>query len=152
MSGLTYAFQAIGDGLRFATQFNPMVALITAAVAAAIAGYPRARHDRRQWALVIVVAGWLIGDGLRVLGRARDVYDGYGFGLVMEAPAWVAWVTLFVWAAGSYGLGYLGPALVGAEVGRRVTHGTGWLAAAGIAAALVLAIATAVGALGTLPQ
>ncbi len=147
MSDLAAALGAIVDGLRFAIQFNPLIALVSVAVAAAISGYPRAGRDRRLWSLGILAAAWLAGDGLRVLARARDLSDSPAMSLAGDAPVWAAWATLAVWAAGSCALGYLGPALTGAAVGRRVTHGTGWLAAAAVGSALVFAISAAVGAL-----
>jgi hypothetical protein len=57
-------------------------------------------------------------------------------------------VLIAVWAAGTLAIGYVVPTFVGAAVGRRVTHGTGWLAAAAIAAALALAISTIGGSIG----
>jgi hypothetical protein len=139
------ALGAVLEGLGFAVQFNPLVALVTVVVAAALSGYPRAPLERSRWAVLIVAIGWLIGDGLRVLGRARDVFDGVT-SLAPGAPPWPAWLTLAIWAVGSLALGYALPALVGATVGRRVTHGTGWLAAAGVAAGLSFALSVLVGA------
>ncbi|MDZ4167186.1 MAG: hypothetical protein U1E08_05790 [Coriobacteriia bacterium] len=135
------ALAAALEGIRLAVQFNPLVAIVTAAVASAVSGYPRAPRERRHRTELIVAVGWLLGDGLRVLGRARDVYDGVG------APDWSAWTVLALWALGSLFLGYVLPVLAGTAVGRRVTHGTGWLAAAAVAAGLSAAISAAVGAL-----
>ncbi len=135
------AFAALLEGLRLAVQFNPLVAIVTAAVASAVSGYPRAPRERQHWTELIVALGWLLGDGLRVLGRARDTYD------VAGVPDWSAWFVLALWATGSLFLGYVLPVLAGTAVGRRVTHGTGWLAAAAVAAGLSAAISAAVGAL-----
>ena len=148
MSWLASVPAALRDGVALGVQYNPLFALGTAALAAALMGFPRAKRERRQWAAIVLGAVWLVGDGLRVLARARDYYDSSAAYAAAQLPAWPGWVTLAVWALGSLALGYVAPALVGAAVGRRVTHGTGWLAAAGIASALVLAVSAGVGALG----
>ncbi|MHB1017013.1 MAG: hypothetical protein ACYC2X_03850 [Coriobacteriia bacterium] len=121
---------------------------IAAAIAAGISGYPRAPRERRVEALGLVVFGWLVGDGLRILGHARDLYDGVAGAALAGAPEWTGWVFVAAWAVVSLGVGYVLPMLVGASVGRRVTHGTGWLAAAGVALALTVAISAGAGALG----
>jgi len=46
------------------------------------------------------------------------------------------------WAVVGLFVGYVLPMLAGVYVGRRVTHGTGWLAAGSIAVAASLAVAT----------
>ena len=152
MSEAAAVAAALLDGLRFAVAYNPMTAVMSAALAAGLTGAPRMHPERSRWAVPVLAAGWLLGDGLRVLGRSRDVYDGVGgaleAGASTSAPAWAIWVVLGVWALGSLAIGYVVPALVGAAVGRRVTHGTGWLAAAAIASALVLVVSAAAGALG----
>lgn len=142
------ALGAILQGLRFGIAYNPLAAALTAAFAAAISGYPRAPRERRIEALGIVVFGWLLGDGLRILGHARDLYDGVASAALAGSPEWAGWVFIAAWAIVSLGLGYVIPMLVGATVGRRVTHGTGWLAAAGVALALTIAISAGAGALG----
>ncbi len=139
---------ALRDGALLAVEYNPLFAAISAALAAALVGYPKAPRVRREWAAFVLAAGWLIGDGLRVMARARDYYDGVAAFRAAGMPVWPGWATLAVWALGSLALGYVAPALVGAAVGRRVTHGTGWLAAAAIASALTLAVSAGVGALG----
>lgn len=149
MSDAAAVAAALLDGLRFAVAYNPMTAVMSAALAAGLTGAPRMHPERSRWAVPVLAAGWLLGDGLRVLGRARDVYDGVGAALQPAvSPTWAIWVVLGVWALGSLAIGYVVPALVGAAVGRRVTHGTGWLAAAAIASALVLVVSAAAGALG----
>jgi hypothetical protein len=142
------ALTALLDGLALAVQYNPLAAAVTAAIAAGLSGYPKTRREHRQWAPLVLACGWLVGDGLRILGRSRDFYDGIAAFRAEGAALWPGWTTLGVWAIGSLALGYVVPALVGAAVGRRVTHGTGWLAAAAIASALTLAVSAAVGALG----
>ena len=138
---------AMRDGALLGVQYNPLAAVVTAALAAALWGYPKVSRDRRWWALLVVAVGWLAGDGLRVLARARDYYDGVAAYAAEGLPTWPGWTNLAVWALVTLALAYLGPALVGGAVGRRVTHGTGWLAAAAIAVALALTISAAVGAL-----
>jgi hypothetical protein len=129
-----------------AVQYNPLVAVVSAVVAAAVAGYPKAPRGRWRTAALIVCAGWLIGDGLRVLGHARDLADGVR-GAAYLAPGGPAWLVLGVWALGGLAVGYALPASVGARVGRSVTHGTGWLAAGGVAGGLSVALSAIVGAL-----
>ena len=154
MSDAGAALTAALEGIRFALQFNPLFAAVSAAAAAAIAGYPRAPRERVRSAAAVLTIGWLVGDGLRVLARARDLHDGVASIAWPEsvsgagAPSWAPWVLIAVWAAGTLAIGYVVPTFVGATVGRRVTHGTGWLAAAAIAAALALAISTIGGSIG----
>ncbi len=148
MTEVTTALLALRDGLLFAVQYNPLFAAVTAALAAALMGYPKAPRARREWAGLVLLAGWLVGDGLRILARARDYYDGVAAFRAAGMALWPGWTTLGLWALGSLAIGYVVPALVGATVGRRVTHGTGWLAAAAIASALTLAVSAGVGALG----
>lgn len=138
---------ALRDGALLGIQYNPLYAVITAALAAAVWGYPKVRRDKRWYAIVVLAVGWLAGDGLRVLARMRDYYDRAEAFAAAGLPVWDGWTTLGTWALVSLLLGYVLPALVGGAVGRRVTHGTGWLAAAAIASALVLAVSAAVGAL-----
>jgi hypothetical protein len=138
---------ALLAGGRLALEFNPLAAVITVAVAAAFAtakGKRRAADGR--W-LVVALAGWLIGDGLRVFGRARDLADGVWAFAPTGSEAWYGWVVLAIWALGTLAVGYLLPTLVGASVGRRVTLGTGWLAASAIGVAFVSALVAGIGAL-----
>lgn len=139
---------ALRDGALLGVQYNPLFALGTAALAAALWGHRKVKRDHRWWAAVALVVGWLAGDGLRILGRARDYWDASATYAASGLPVWPGWTNLAVWALVSLALGYLVPALVGGAVGRRVTHGTGWLAAAAIAAALSAAVSAAVRALG----
>ena len=136
---------ALLEGVRFAVQYNPLAAALTAAVAAALSGYPNAPRHRARYSALVLAVGWLLGDGLRIVGRARDLYDGVI--APSAADSATVWLTIAVWACGGLALGYVLPALVGIAVGRRVTHGTGWLAAAAVAAGLSAAISAIVGAL-----
>lgn len=148
MTEVGVALGALLQGLRFGVAYNPLVAAIAVAIAAGISGYPRAPRERRIEACGIVMFGWLVGDGLRILGHARDLYDGVATAALDGAPEWSGWVFIALWTIVSLGIGYVAPMLVGASVGRSVTHGTGWLAAAGVAVALTVAISTGAGALG----
>ena len=148
MTDVVVALGALLQGLRFGAAYNPLVAAIAAAIAAGVSGYPRAPRERRIEALGIVVFGWVLGDGLRILGHARDLYDGIATAALAGAPEWSGWVFIAAWALVSLGLGYVMPMLVGSAVGRRVTQGTGWLAAAVLAVALTVAVSAGVGALG----
>lgn len=148
MTFLPDLLTSLRDGASLGVQYNPLFAAVTAALAAALWGYPKVKRNARWWASLVLVVGWLAGDGLRILGRARDYYDGVATFSSAGLIVWPGWVMLGTWALVSLALGYVLPALVGGAVGRRVTHGTGWLAAAGIAATLTLAISAAIGALG----
>ncbi|HHJ99469.1 MAG TPA: hypothetical protein ENN10_05925 [Actinobacteria bacterium] len=148
MTEATTVLGALLQGVRFGLEYNPLLAVITVAVSAALAGRPRLKASRHAEAAGIVGVGWLVGDGLRILGHARDLHDGLAPAALAGAPEWAGWLFLGGWALISLVVGYLGPALVGAAVGRRVTHGTGWLAAAGVGVALTVAISAGAGALG----
>lgn len=139
---------AFVDGALLGIQYNPLFALITAALAAGLWGHRKVKRDHRWWAAIVLLVGWLGGDGLRILGRARDYWDAAATYAATGLPTWPGWTNLAVWALVSLALGYVLPALVGGAVGRRVTHGTGWLAAAAIAVALSATISAAIGGLG----
>lgn len=148
MSGLDAFFGALASGLRFGVAYNPLTAAVASGSAAALAGRPLGRARREAEAVGAVVAGWLLGDGLRVLGRARDLHDGVAVRALGGAPEWAGWAFVASWAVVSLVVGYAAPAAAGAAVGRRVTRGTGWLAAAAVAVALTLAISSGAGSLG----
>lgn len=148
MTWLAPVLASVRDGVALAVQYNPLFAAGAAALAAALMGFRKAKRERREWAAIALAAGWVVGDGLRILARARDYYDGIAAFRAAGTPLWPGWTTLGIWALGSLALGYVVPALVGAAVGRRVTHGTGWLAAGALASALTLAISAGVGSLG----
>jgi hypothetical protein len=139
---------ALLAGVRFAFAYNPLTATVSASIAAALAGTPRVHAERSRWGVPVLAGGWLLGDGLRVLGRARDAFDGLGTTGTGSGPVWTVWVVLGVWAIGSLLVGYVVPTLAGATVGRRVTHGTGWLAAAAVALTLALTLSVIGSALG----
>jgi hypothetical protein len=140
-SALWSAFVA---GARFAVQYNPLAAAASAAVAAAVSGYPKAPGKRWRTSALVLLAGWFAGDGARIVAHARDA--AFGAGAYAELGA-TAWAVLTAWAVGGLALGYALPALVGARVGRGVRHGTGWIAAAGVAVSVSVAMSAIVGAL-----
>lgn len=110
-------------GLRFA----PLYAAVTAAAAAALAGHRRAPRSRAWLAAVVVIAGWIAGDGIRIAGSSVPIS------------------TLVTWAVVGLAVGYALPALAGAYVGRQVHKGTGYLSAAVVALMFVSAVAAVTG-------
>lgn len=123
---LADVFGAAASGLLLGIQFNPIIALAGAALAAGLftAG--------RVGAAAIVLAGaWVLGDGLELIAQGTEALSGTG--LVSGGLA-AQWVVLVLWALAGLGIGYVLPAWAGAFVGTRVTHGTGWLAAGMVAA------------------
>jgi len=138
---------ALATGLQLAAQFNPLFAFVGAVAAAMLAGHRDASRNHTAWGVGIVLATWLVGDGARVLARTRDVYDGLTFFGPQVGPA-SAYAALATWALGGLALGYVLPAWAGAFTGRRVTRGTGWLAAGAVAAAISVAVAALAGTAG----
>ncbi|MDA3936916.1 MAG: hypothetical protein PF636_08715 [Actinomycetota bacterium] len=132
---------SVTAGLELAIRFNPVFAVVGATVAAALSGRKNALHEHRFWAGSILVGAWLIGDGMRVIARSRDVYDGVAR-LDPSLPVWADWTTIALWAVLGLTIGYGLPAWAGAFAGRRVTHGTGWMTAAAIAVGTALAISS----------
>lgn len=131
---------AAGAGLLLGLQFNPLASIVGAAVAAGlfVAG-------RSAPATFVLLGAWLLGDGARLLARATDAIAGPG---LVEGGDAAQWAVLALWALGGFALGYALPAWAGAFVGRRVTHGTGWLAAGAVAATASGALSMFSGALG----
>jgi hypothetical protein len=117
----------IAAGAALGLRFAPLYAAVTAAVAAALAGYRKAPRSRVRWAAVVVIAGWIAGDGIRVAGSSAPV------------------PTLAVWAVAGLAIGYALPALAGAYVGRQVHRGTGYLSAAVVALMFVSALVAVAG-------
>ena len=123
MSALGPAWTQVLRGVALGLQFNPYVAGLSAIIAAALCGYPRAPRSRVAWSALVVLAGWTVGDGIAVAGAAASS--------VLYPIAWGGTALL---------IGYALPAWTGAQVGRRVVHGTGWLAAAAVALMLTPAV------------
>jgi hypothetical protein len=116
-------------GVAMGLQFHLVAAAVSATVAAALSGYRRAPRGRFWWSSAVIVAGWAVGDGIRLAGAKA-------------APAYLA-----AWAVTGLAFGYALPALAGAYVGRQVHRGTGWLAAGAVALMLVPALSVLGGAL-----
>jgi hypothetical protein len=119
--------RAIAAGVASGLQFHPLFAAATAALAGALAGYRKAPRARSWYAAGVVLAGWAIGDGLRIAGSTAAV------------------PTLVAWAVTGLAVGYALPALLGAYVGKQVHRGTGYLAAAVVAIMFVSAVAALAG-------
>jgi hypothetical protein len=117
----------IAAGAALGLRFAPLYAAVTAAFAAALAGYRRAPRSRLWWAAAVVIAGWVAGDGIRIAGSSAHVS------------------TLVAWAVAGLALGYALPALAGAYVGRQVHKGTGYLSAAVVALLFVSALSALAG-------
>ena len=115
-------FARIVSGVAAGLEFHPVIAAVTAAVAAGLAGYRKAPHSRVWMAAAVLIAGWAIGDGLRVA----------------SAPGAVGF--LAAWGVTGFAVGYALPAFAGGYVGRQVHKGTGYLSAGAVAIMLVSAI------------
>jgi hypothetical protein len=135
---LSVLLAALRDGATLGLGFNPLLALAGAVLAAGLAGYRKASDVSRLLAIVVLLVMWLAGDGMRVIARARDAYDGVAW--LLAGPHWASWVALATWALVGAAVGYALPALVGVTVGRRVHQGTGWLSAMIVAASTSLAL------------
>lgn len=136
--------RALATGLQAALAYNPLAALLGSTAAAMLLA-PRDRTlDRTVWSVAAVVIAWLVGDGMRIIARARDLFDGFGYLIAPDETTSAAYLALAIWALLGAALGYVAPAAAGVFVGRRVTHGTGWLAAGNIAVLSSLALSTLV--------
>jgi hypothetical protein len=134
---------ALVAGASLGLQSNPLFGLGGAVLAALLAGHRRASRTHTRLAAAVLLVAWLAGDGLTQLARVRDALEGIG----AFAAGRSGWAALAVWAGLSFAVGYLAPALVGIAVGRRVTHGTGRLSAAAVAAVASLALSGTVAGL-----
>jgi hypothetical protein len=117
----------IAAGAALGLRFAPLYAAVAAAVAAALAGYRKAPRSRLWLAVLVVAAGWVAGEGVRIAGSSLPV------------------PTLAVWAVAGLAFGYALPAAGGAYVGRQVHKGTGYLSAAVVALILVSALSAVAG-------
>ncbi|MBE0476983.1 MAG: hypothetical protein IBX62_07805 [Coriobacteriia bacterium] len=131
--------EALAAGVALALRYNPLLSFIGPPVAAALAVRSPRRHSFLGVPGLALMAAWVIGDGVRVAGQARAL--GEGGGSVAGALA------VAVWALGGFAAGYALPAWAGAFVGRRVTHGTGWLSAVSISLVAAGAVAAVAGRL-----
>lgn len=115
---------AFGRGTAAGLQFNVIAAVVTAALAAGLSGHKRADRSALLWSGGVLIAGWLIGEGVRLAA-------------VAATGALVAG-----WALAGLSVGYVLPAVAGAYIGRLVHKGTGYLSAAAVAAMMVPALAS----------
>lgn len=118
---------ALEAGAVLAAAYNPVFAGVFSAVCAVLCAR-RGRPGRTALGIGILVAGWLLGDGMRSIASARDLADGAG-ALLPSAAVGLNGAAIGLWAVLGFCVGYVFPAWAGAFVGRRVTFGTGWLAA-----------------------
>jgi hypothetical protein len=135
---LTAWLGAALGGVRWGLQFNPLAVMVGSVGAAALSGYPKAPRSRWFWSALLLAGAWLVGDGLSVAVKL-----GGGSAAVVTP---LQWWNVAIMAVVSLVVGYALPAAAGAYVGRRVTHGTGWLSAMAVAAVVagaVLAVAPA---------
>ena len=116
----------IAAGVIGGLRFNLVVAAIAPAGAAAISGYRRAPRWRTWASAGVLCAGFVIGDGLRIVAVGGDT------------------LRIAVACAVALALGYVFPAVAGAYVGRQVHKGTGYLSAIVIALTLVAALSALV--------
>ena len=136
---------AVLFGLSLGVQYNPLFAVFGAAIAAGIAGRPRSDTRDVVYAAVVIFIAWLLGDGLRIMGRTQDAFFDAptSVNVIVDSPANTA-IALVLWALVSLGLGYVAPAWAGAFAGSRVTRGTGWLTAIAVSVAVSLALSVIV--------
>ena len=127
------AVRAVFAGLALGMRFNPLTAMIGSAFAAVAFAVAGRRGGRIPWWVLVAAAAWAVGDGVAVAARASAIAAHAPSLLGAGVPQAASWLMLAAWAATGLVVGYLLPAAVGGEVGKRVTFGTGWLAAAAIA-------------------
>jgi hypothetical protein len=147
VTAVSTATRAVLVGLSLGVSFDPVTALAGSVGAAAVGAWSARRGGRAPWWIAIAVAAWVIGDAVGIAAQAGAVARGASPLLGAAAPTWAGALLIVVWAASGLALGYLVPAALGVEVGRRVTFGTGWLAAAAVAATVCLAFAAIAGPL-----
>jgi len=131
----TSPLAALAAGVAFGLSFNPLTAVVAASIAAFDAGTKKATAATMVRPTVILVVGWLVGDGFRVMAWVRDTLDADGGGEVL-----LIMLVAVTWAIVGFAVGYAAPAAAGVFVGRRVTFGTGRLAAASVAVGTTLAL------------
>lgn len=138
---------AVQYGLSLGIQYNPLFAIFGATIAAAIAGVPHRDARRITYAGTVLFIAWLLGDGLRIMGRTQDAFFDAptSVNVIVESPMTAA-IVLAMWALLSFGIGYVVPAWAGAFAGSHVTRGTGWLTAIAVSVAVSLALSVIVAA------
>jgi hypothetical protein len=123
---------ALQAGGLLAAAYNPVFAGVFSAICAVLCSRP-GKRGRMLLGVSVLVAGWLLGDGMRAVASARDLADSTG-ALLPDYSTALNWVSIAMWAVLGFGVAYAFPAWAGAFVGRRVTFGTGWLAAVVVSA------------------
>jgi hypothetical protein len=126
---------ALAAGIAFGLSFNPLTSVIATSIAAFDSGTTRASAAALWRSAAVLVVGWLVGDGFRAMAWARDALASDG-----GATAQVLVLAAVTWAVVGLAVGYVLPAATGVFVGRRVTFGTGRLAAASVAVGTALAL------------
>jgi len=130
-------------GFRLGLAPNPLYATAGAMIAAGLAGHRRPSRGQESVAVAALLVAWALGDGVPVLSRV--------IGAVKSASplteSWPGWLALLLWALVGLAVGYVAPAAAGIIVGRRVMHGTGWLAAMAVAGGVSIALATLLSAI-----
>lgn len=125
-------------GIKLGLAPNPLSGTLGAMIAAGLAGHRRPSRGQEIAAAAVLLVAWAVGDGVNVL---RRVIGGIGSAGPF-AESWPGWFALVLWALVGLAVGYALPAVAGIIVGRRVTHGTGWLAAMAVAGGVSVALAT----------
>ncbi|TLM70156.1 MAG: hypothetical protein FDZ70_09310, partial [Actinobacteria bacterium] len=102
---MTDTLAAVLAGLALGARFNPLTSALAAGACAALAvgrdaGGGPARHagGRIGLATAVLAGGWLLGDGLRVIARAREMADGVAPLLAVGASRSAEWTALVAWA------------------------------------------------------
>ncbi len=134
------ALRALAVGASLGLRFNPLASAAAAVLGAGLLGSRKPGRGRAALGEMTIMFAWLLGDGLRVLARTRDLVD-------VQALSPDSIITSLTWVFTALVVGYILPVLVGIAVGRRVTLGTGWLAAAMIATTVSVTSATIVSTL-----
>lgn len=141
-------WDAVVAGVALGMRYNPVAAMLASAVVAAYLAWGETRQSRVAIGAAVIAAAWLIGDGLRVIGHAREAYDGASSLLAAGAPSWAEWTALALWALVGLGAGYVLPAWAGVHAGRRTVMGVDWLVAASVAFTVTVALSALFGVLG----
>jgi len=130
-------------GVRLGLAPNPLYATAGAMIVAGLAGHRRPSRTQESVAVVTLLVAWALGDGVPVLSRVIGAVRS----ATPVAESWPGWLALVLWALTGMAVGYAAPAAAGIIVGRRVMHGTGWLAAMAVAGGVSIALATLLGAI-----
>lgn len=141
---------AVIAGLALGMRFNPLSAALASGAFAAYVSAGDGRRGRAGVGAAVLAAGWLLGDGLRVIARSREVYDGVRALVAVGAPPQAEWTAIAVWTVSGIALGYALPAWAGAYAGRQTVRGVPAAVGACVAATTALAFAALAGNLAAL--